>query len=942
MATLLNIFQQYCALSGKSDSGMDSMRFYKFCKEYDLIDGNLLTKSDVDIIYLTHTKNKHVRYLSYTGFNLAITDIAEKKITDFNNLCEYIVSIGRGPNITGTVADHNRFFDDKSTYTGVYNKGGPTIIDRNASASFWSSEGYHNLKADHDNFHQSAAVSRGAMAVKDYQFMLSQKDNVRGISRASSRHSSPGPSSRMSSASSSSMPKSVYKSRAKITDTESRTNHFRMTSNVIKPKTDYKLNERISDETNASLQHYFYLYSSPPGCKSQNGLDGGRFRKFIMDNKKLLLNLKVFKSTEIDILFTKFKDSSISKLTYEGFLCCIQEIALKYKLRISELTKKIDTAGYSVGPIRDYTQLLPNRFYDDESTYTGVHKAGGLTIIDPNMNAFWGSNGVISPHKLYEKGRREGNSATVKSYKGHKKRVEPWNTNILFGRLFENYFDNDKKFMSSSRFLKFCRNVEIIDNDQIKLSDIAKLYNYVVTEDTKTNVDDVGKKVMYLPQFYKALDAIAETRDIDVNDLVLELHDMDISLKTNNSPQLNKIDVTSTKMDAYENNKIVGGKFYNYESNILALQSNDYNLIDNSSEPYEFSPSLVDNSGTKSRNLENIECDSRPLDTEISSKFEKHSFIQPELADNEVDIFHTIYEIEHSKSNTYSEDEDEKDDVDDESVEDVEISQKNDSNFIKTTQRGLDDPIMSGFLEKKTDKSNIVVWHRRYFVLLSSGILEYYINELDKVNNIVGNIIDLRDNDLTVEEAVNLKHDKIFIKLNNSASQSYLEYVLHADNPSSAALWVQNIKSVYDMYHKTMDNIECLNVGTKNCDVNSSIIESEDTNFIDVSPLIYGYLQKKSNNDWMGWQKRYVILRTNGEIVYYASEGDWDKKPPKGIIDLKNAGLGPDEVLDWNKDKFSITVKNGKSRRVYSFIAKDQDLAARWVQSIKIVLKCSL
>lgn len=938
MATLLNIFQQYCALSAKSD-GMDSTRFYKFCKEYDLIDGNLVTKSDVDIIYLTHTKNKHVRYLSYTGFNLAITDIAEKKITDYNNLCEYIVAIGRGPTITGTVAGHNRFFDDKSTYTGVYNKGGPTIIDRNASASFWSSEGYHNLKADHDNFHQSAAVSRGAMAVKDYQFMLSQKDNVREMSRASSRHSSPGPSSRKSSASSSSMPKSANKSRrAKVTYTENRTNHFRMTSSVIKPKTDYKLNERISDETNTSLRHYFYLYSSPPGCKSQNGLDGGRFRKFIMDNKKLLLNLKVFRRTEIDILFTKFKDSSISKLTYEGFLCCIQEIAMKYKLRISELTKKIDTAGFSVGPIRDYTQLLPNRFYDDETTYTGVHKAGGLTTIDPNMNAFWGSNGVISPHKLYDKGRREGNSEAVKNYKDNKKKLEPWNTNILFGRLFESYFDTIKKYMSSSSFLKFCRNVEIIDNNQIKLSDIAKLYNYVITEDAKANVDDKGKKVMHLPQFYKALDTIAETRDIDVNELVLQLHDIHINLKTNNSPQFNKIDITLPENDAYENNKTVGN-IYNYESNILALQSNNYNLTDNSSEPYEFSPSLVDNSDTKSRFLENIDRDSRQPVREFSSKFQKQSFIQSAIVENEVDIFNTIYELESNNST-----EDEKDTVDDESVEEVETSTKNDSNLIITTQRESNDPIMTGFLEKKTDKSNIVVWHRRYFVLLGSGILEYYINELDKVNNIVGDIIDLRGNELAMDEAVDLKYDKIFIKLNNSASQSYLEYVLHADNPSLAALWVQNIKSVYEKYNKVIDNIEGLSAGTKNYDsYSSSGIESNETNqknceLTDVTPLIYGYLQKKSNNAWMGWQKRYVILRTNGEIVYYAEEGDWVKKPPKGIIDLKNTGIEPDEVLDWNKDKFSITVENGKSKRVYSFIAKDQDLAAKWVQTIKILL----
>lgn len=808
------------------------------------------------------------------------------------------------------------------------------------------------MKADHDNFHQSAAVSRGASAVKDYQFMLSQKDNIRGTSRqstrfsspgtsrASSRQSSPGPSSRNSSGSSVCIPKSTVKSRAKVTNTESRTNHFRMTSSAIKPKTNYKLNDRISDEINALLQHYFYLYSSPPGCKPQNGLDGGRFRKFIMDNKKLLINLKVFKRTEIDVLFTKFKDPSISKLTYEGFLCCIQEIATKYKLTVTELTQKINAAGFCCGPIRDYTHLLPNRFYDDESTYTGVHKAGGLTIIDPNMNAFWGSNGVISPHKLFEKGRREGTSK-VKNYKIPKKKVEPWNSNMLYARLFESYCDHNKESMSSSKFMKFCKNVEIIDNDRVKLTDIAKLYNYVVNEDAETNMDDTGKRVMHLPQFYKALDAIAETRDIAVNDLVLGLHDIHLNVKSTRQLQVNKTEVSFLNMDDYvdvKNNSYVN---YNENNNVITLQPNDYNLIGNKSDPYEFGAEYiksVDDLSTgfiktniQLTNLENIELNPQSYERQFStSKFEVQSFSQtPPITENKVDIFNTIYEINNIKPNSV---EANNDTGDDDSVEDVEFTSENESKTIIPLQNDLKDPVMSGFLEKKTDKSNIVVWHRRYFVLLRSGILEYYSNEMDRVNNIIGTVIDFRHNNLIVDEAIELKYDKIFIKLNNSASQSLLEYVLHADSPTLASQWVQSMKSVYS----SIDTVEKSSVVAtlNNIEEISSIIENDESQHESsgFTPLIYGYLQKKSNNDWMGWQKRYVILRTNGEIVYYGAEGDWEKKPPKGMIDLKNG------MIEWDKNKFTVT---GRSRRAYAFMANDRDTAAKWVSKIQTIIDCN-
>ena len=53
---------------------------------------------------------------------------AAKKGTTKEALIEHILSHG-GPTYHGTKADYVKFHDDKSTYTGVYAKGGPSTVD---------------------------------------------------------------------------------------------------------------------------------------------------------------------------------------------------------------------------------------------------------------------------------------------------------------------------------------------------------------------------------------------------------------------------------------------------------------------------------------------------------------------------------------------------------------------------------------------------------------------------------------------------------------------------------------------------------------------------------------------------------------------------------------------------------------------------------------------
>ena len=117
------VFKSYCA-TGKSE--MANKEFCKLNKECGLYD-KLYTANDVDIIF-AKSKPKTSKTLSYGHFEDALKHIAEKKKIEYEKLVESISSHGV-QSYTGTKADYVKFHDDKSLYTGVYAKGGPSNVD---------------------------------------------------------------------------------------------------------------------------------------------------------------------------------------------------------------------------------------------------------------------------------------------------------------------------------------------------------------------------------------------------------------------------------------------------------------------------------------------------------------------------------------------------------------------------------------------------------------------------------------------------------------------------------------------------------------------------------------------------------------------------------------------------------------------------------------------
>ena len=105
---------------------MDGKTLAKLAKDCDLIDKKFTTV-DIDIIF-AKVKSKGARKISPEQFIMALEEFAAKKCVPFDELSQHICSIG-GPIFMGTKAEKVKWHDDKSTYTGVYAKGGPSNVD---------------------------------------------------------------------------------------------------------------------------------------------------------------------------------------------------------------------------------------------------------------------------------------------------------------------------------------------------------------------------------------------------------------------------------------------------------------------------------------------------------------------------------------------------------------------------------------------------------------------------------------------------------------------------------------------------------------------------------------------------------------------------------------------------------------------------------------------
>eukprot|EP01071_Lankesteria_metandrocarpae_P010240 Lankesteria_metandrocarpae@DN5314_c1_g1_i1.p2 len=121
--TVKDVFNNF-----SKDGGIDGRQFSKMCKDAKLFDApGTLTSTDADLIF-AKVKERGTRKLNFAGFTRGLDLIAAKKQIDRPTLDAIILSTG-GPSYVGTRALPTKFHDDKTLYTGVHAKGGPTTVD---------------------------------------------------------------------------------------------------------------------------------------------------------------------------------------------------------------------------------------------------------------------------------------------------------------------------------------------------------------------------------------------------------------------------------------------------------------------------------------------------------------------------------------------------------------------------------------------------------------------------------------------------------------------------------------------------------------------------------------------------------------------------------------------------------------------------------------------
>eukprot|EP00287_Rhodomonas_sp_CCMP768_P028303 CAMPEP_0202853172 /NCGR_PEP_ID=MMETSP1389-20130828/90345_1 /ASSEMBLY_ACC=CAM_ASM_000865 /TAXON_ID=302021 /ORGANISM="Rhodomonas sp., Strain CCMP768" /LENGTH=340 /DNA_ID=CAMNT_0049531715 /DNA_START=37 /DNA_END=1059 /DNA_ORIENTATION=+ len=322
MGDVQKAFADYCA----GQSTMDGKSFAKICKDTKIVDSKC-TATDVDLAF-AKVKDKNERRITFTQFKEALKILADKKGKTLADL-EAKISSSKGPVLSGTVAEANKFHDDKSLYTGVHAKGGPSTIDTDK--------------------------------VADISQIMDRSDaDVRGVKKdkaPAAAHTVAGTAAPAVAKSSSS--KAITK-----------------TASSGAPAKSGSSAKLVSGEAK-SLQEVFSKFTA--GAAE---MDGRVWAKFAKDcgvvNKKCT-------NTDIDLIFAKVKTNpSARKISYLQFMDGLKQCAAKRGEELAKLEASILEAG---GPSFSGTVAEANKFHDDKSLYTGVHAKGGPSTIDTDKVA---------------------------------------------------------------------------------------------------------------------------------------------------------------------------------------------------------------------------------------------------------------------------------------------------------------------------------------------------------------------------------------------------------------------------------------------------------------------------------------------------------------------------------------------------------------------------
>eukprot|EP00605_Chrysophyceae_sp_TOSAG23-4_P000114 GSChrysophyteH1.ASY1.ANO1.124.1 assembled CDS len=442
--------------------GIDSARWLKLCKDGKLMDKKF-RKVDVDLVFAKHAKQ---RRLGFEGFQYSLVEIALKKETDGEVLVENLLAnTVDGPSIKGSYAKPTRLHDDKSTYTGVYKAGGPTITD-------YEKQGMSNL-CDRTK----RATVRGVPELAVYGPGGNVGEENHGNAAASE------------------------------IDEEFALDGNSMTMDTFMSKIT-PLNARkaiIPKELYNKIKALFRVYTAA----SSRSIDSARFLKLMKDGK---IFDKHFRYCDIDVIFSKHQDKR--RLNIEAFKACLLEIALKKMVNVSEIITKLESLA-ETGPSLSGTYAEQTRLHDDKTTYTGVYKAGGPSTVNyenPTMAALCDrtkrATSILGKYAVKSSGKVKPSisdtTSVNRSFKEQQHLKEDPDIDV---------YDGPNCGIDSSKFNKLCVDAGLFDKSFTR-SDVDILFTKHRSSARKMNFEGFQNAMLEMAfkkgiQLGKLLDSVA-------------------------------------------------------------------------------------------------------------------------------------------------------------------------------------------------------------------------------------------------------------------------------------------------------------------------------------------------------------------------------------------------------------------------------------------------
>ena len=520
--------------------GIDSARFLKLCKDGKVLDRNFRL-FDLDIVF---QKNSNKRRMGFKGLQKALLEIALKKNHDVVKVVEKIyLNTSDGPSIRGTFADdYVRFHDDKTTYTGVYKAGGPTnvdygnmgfhqLINRSNKGTVrgvptWAVHGpgdkfaasnTHNaaLKQSEKHYLQRSRSHGFTVPIvgedeappppplsKSQQvqsvlgkFAVTKKHGKALIRGEIPSNSAPGTeissgaeytssdeigSPLSASALNISSTPSLSESDLEVSPQEEETLRAVYAQYELHSRS-YKEQKEIKNNLDVEVDIFF-----GPNC----GVDSSKFLKLCNDAH---LIDRTFKKSEVDLVFSKHRPNhgnvhssknNNRKLDYDAFLGAIMEVAVRKNMPMRTLIAQFEKYNIaSLGPSQSATSTAEyNRFYDDQSTYTGQYKQGGpdLRQTADYLDTFRKEESPTAHHPQlghYAASLEAGGSAHRSievdlSADGEAAAEEEIDMSITqlqleeLGLVYDSYekaSSGKDEGIDSARFLKLCKDVNLLD-----------------------------------------------------------------------------------------------------------------------------------------------------------------------------------------------------------------------------------------------------------------------------------------------------------------------------------------------------------------------------------------------------------------------------------------------------------------------------------------------